>query len=80
MWKKKPVIGGPAKGIMLQIKHGHNGLIAKSAEEAGQYLIHLLENKKEMKRLGLAAHESVKQKFLMSRLILDHLKIYSQVK
>ena len=80
MWKKKPVIGGKAKGIMLQIEHNQNGLLAGSPKEAGQHLIYLLENKEEAQRLGLAAHQSVKDKFLMSRLVLEHLEVYSKFK
>lgn len=76
MWKGKPVIGGKAKGIALQIKHDENGFLVDSAEQAGQWAIRLLKDKNLREEIGQAAHESVKNNFLLSRYILDHLKIY----
>jgi trehalose synthase len=79
MWKGKAVVGGQTKGIALQIEDGKNGFLVSSPEEAAQYLIHLLENQSLRKKLGQAAHQTVKNKFLISRLVLDHLKIYTQL-
>ncbi len=79
MWKGKAVIGGQTKGIALQIKNGQNGFLVNSPEKAAQYLVRLLKDKKMREKIGQAAHQSVKSKFLLSRLVLDHLKIYSQV-
>lgn len=78
MWKKKPVIGGTASGIKLQIKNGQNGFLAASPEEAGKLIVKLLKDKKLRKNVGEKARKTVKEKFLMPRLILDFLKIYSQ--
>lgn len=79
MWKGKPVIGGMAKGIALQIKHGENGLLVSSPEQAAEYIIHLLEDRSLRKELGKAAQKTVKDNFLLSRLVLDHLRVYSQL-
>lgn len=78
MWKSKAVIGGQTKGIALQIKHGQNGFLVSSPGQAAQYLIRLLKNPSLRKKLGQAAHQTVKNKFLLSRFVLDHLKIYSR--
>ncbi len=76
MWKGKAVIGGQTKGIALQIKSGQNGFLVNSPEEAAQYLIRLLKDERLKKKIGQAAHQTAKKKFLLSRFILDHLKIY----
>ncbi len=79
MWKGKPVIGGKTKGIGLQITDGQNGFLVTSIEEAAQKIISLLENNEMRKRIGKMAYQTVKKKFLMSRLILDYLKIYNEL-
>lgn len=79
MWKGKTVVGGQTKGIGLQIEDGKNGFLASTPEEAAEYLVRLLENPSLRKKLGQAAHQTVKKKFLMSRLVLDHLKIYAEL-
>lgn len=79
MWKGKAVVGGQTTGIGLQIEHGKNGYLVSSSEEAAKYLIQLLEDKSLRKRLGQAAKETVRNKFLSSRGVLEHLKIYKDL-
>ncbi len=76
MWKKKPVIGGQTKGISLQIKDNQNGFLVSSPEEAAEKLIQLLKNPNLIKKMGQAAHQSVKNNFLISRFVLDNLEAY----
>ena len=78
MWKKKPVIGGKTKGISLQITHKKNGFLVKDYKEASFWIEKLLKNKSLRKKIGEAAWQTVKSKFLISRLIFDHLKLYSE--
>lgn len=78
MWKKKPVIGGKTKGIELQIKHNENGFLVSSPEETASYLIKLFKDEKLRNKIGENAYQSVKNKFLLSRFVWDHLRIYSE--
>ncbi len=78
MWKKKPVIGGKTKGISLQITHKKNGFLAKDYKEISFWIKELLKNKSLRKKIGEAAHQTVKSKFLISQLIFNHLKLYSE--
>lgn len=80
MWKGKAVIGGKTEGISLQIKNGKNGIIVSSPEETAKAIIRLCKNPGARKRLGTAAKKTVQNKFLLSRLILDHLKMYAKVR
>ncbi|MFH1841501.1 MAG: glycosyltransferase, partial [Candidatus Nealsonbacteria bacterium] len=79
MWKSKPVIGGKRTGIRLQIKNGKNGFLISSAEEISDLIIKLMEDKNLRKKIGASAHKTIKEKFLMPRLILDFLKIYKKI-
>lgn len=76
MWKEKPVIAGKTCGSILQIKNKKNGVLVNSPEETAKFIVYLLRNKKLCEKLGRAARQSVKKKFLFSRSILEHLKVY----
>ena len=75
MWKGKPTIGGDAGGIRVQIENGVNGFLVSSPEECGRRLIELLQDSELRTRMGKAARESVRQRFLLPRLALDYLKV-----
>jgi len=76
MWKRQPVIGGPASGICRQIRDGKNGFITKNSEELAKKIIFLLSHPKNKKKMGESARKTVAEKFLFPRLVLDHLKLY----
>lgn len=75
MWKSKPVIGGDAGGIRVQINDGVSGFLVSSPEECAQRLVELLQDEALSKRIGEAARESVRQMFLLPRLALDYLRV-----
>ena len=74
MWKGKPVIGGDAGGIRVQINNGVSGYLVSSPDECAQRLVELLQDKGLRTRIGEAAKESVRQQFLLPRLALDYLR------
>lgn len=76
MWKGKPVIGGKTAGIGLQIINEENGFLVSGVNEAAEILIRLLKDQKLSKRIGRSAKQSVKRNFLISRLLLEHLRLY----
>lgn len=80
MWKRKPVIGGNVGGIKLQIKNGQNGFLVDSYQQAAEIIIKLIKNPSLTRRIGKKAHQRAKDKFLMPRLLKDHLKILNNIK
>ena len=74
MWKGTPVIGGNVGGIKHQVVHGETGYLVDSAEEAGNYMVELLNNPDLASRMGARARERAQQHFLLPRLLLDYLK------
>lgn len=76
MWKRQPVIGGPASGIQKQIQNGKNGFIIRTPEELAQKIVFLLSRPEKKKLLGESARKTVLEKFLFPRLVFDHLKLY----
>ncbi len=79
MWKGKPVVAGATSGAFVQIKSGKNGIIVSSAEEAAKAIIKLVKDERMRDRLGRAARETVRRRFLMPRFVLDNIKLYRSI-
>jgi trehalose synthase len=75
MWKGAAVIGGDVGGIRHQIKDGWNGFLVKTPDEAAERLVQLLKDPRLREQLGARAKASVRDKFLMSRLLEDWLDL-----
>ena len=75
MWKGTPVIGGKVGGIRHQIEDGVNGFLVETVEEAAGRIVELLKDADLRKRLGDCARESVRSRFLMTRLMEDWLDL-----
>lgn len=71
MWKGAAVIGGNVGGIRRQIKDGENGFLVNSIDEAADRIVRLLRDAGLRKRLGANAKETVRNNFLLSRLLED---------
>jgi len=79
MWKGKTVIGGNVGGIKLQIENGKNGFLVSSPREATKRIVQLIKNPQLAEKLGEAARETVREKFLMPRLLRDYLKLFKEL-
>ena len=75
MWKGKPMIGGDAGGIRIQIEDGVSGYLVSSPKECADRIVSLMTDEDLADHIGAAAHESVMQRFLLPRLALDYLKV-----
>ncbi len=75
MWKGTPVVGSNVGGIPSQIEDGRNGFLLEPADTQGfaDRIVHLLKNPEEGKELGRQARETVREKFLITRLLADYL-------
>ena len=75
MWKGKPMIGGDAGGIRIQIEDGVSGYLVSSPQECADRIVSLMTDDDLADHIGAAAHESVMRRFLLPRLALDYLKV-----
>jgi trehalose synthase len=75
MWKGRPVIGGDAGGIRLQIQDGVNGHLVGSVEQAAERIVRLLGNPEEADQMGHRGREHVRQNFLITRHTRDYLEL-----
>jgi len=76
LWKGTPVVAGRAGGIPLQLQNGTGGILVDSVEECAERTLWLLRHPKESGALGAQGHETVREKFLLTRLIADELRLY----
>ena len=77
MWKGTPVIGGNVGGIRHQIEDGVNGFLVDDVPTAAQRIVQLVQDAALRERLGTAAKETVRARFLMSRLMEEALDLYA---
>ena len=75
MWKGTPIIGGRAGGIKIQIEDGVNGFLVDSVEQAAERIVRLLKDRPLAMRMGRKATETVRNRFLMTRLMEDWLDL-----
>ena len=75
MWKGAPVIGGNVGGIRRQIRDGDNGFLVDSIDQAADRIVQILRDRRLAKRLGERARETVRENFLMTRLLEDWLDL-----
>jgi trehalose synthase len=78
MWKGAAVIGGDVGGIRHQIKDEWNGFLVSTPDQASARMVQLLKNPRLREQVGSRAKESVRQNFLMSRLLEDWLNLLSK--
>jgi trehalose synthase len=77
MWKGKPVIGGSAGGITVQLVYGVTGFTVNSVEGAAFRIHYLLDNPEVMTKIGENGKEYVRQNFLITRHLGDWLALMS---
>jgi trehalose synthase len=77
MWKGAAVVGGNCGGIRHQIEDGRNGFLVSTVEEAAQRIVELVRDASLRRRIGAAGRETVRSRFLMSRLAEQYLDLFA---
>lgn len=77
MWKGAAVVGGNAGGIRHQIEDGVNGFLVSSVEETAQRIVTLVKDEKLRRCMGAKARESVRSRFLLTRLLEQYLDLFA---
>jgi len=81
LWKRTPVVASNVGGLPVQIQDGENGFLLEPDDADGfaERIIHILKNPKEGKKLGDKARETVRRKFLITRLLSDYLDMLNSI-
>ena len=73
MWKHKPVLGGDAGGIRLQVIDHHTGFLVNTPQGLALRLRYLLDNHVKLHDMGEKAHRFVRDNFLLTRQLREYL-------
>jgi trehalose synthase len=79
LWKSKPVVASNVGGIPLQITDKKTGLLCNGIESCSQTILRLLQDKALALRLGKNGHNLVRDRFLITRELSEHLKIFKKI-
>jgi trehalose synthase len=77
LWKGTPVVAGRAGGIPLQMQDGAGGFLVDSVEECAERTLWLLHHRDEARQLGARGKATVRDRFLLTRLLADELRLYA---
>jgi trehalose synthase len=77
MWKGAAVVGGNTGGIRYQITDGINGFLVSSVEETAERIVRLVRDKSLREQLGQKARETVRERFLMTRLLEQYFDLFN---
>lgn len=80
LWKERPVVASNVGGIPLQIKSGENGFLCEpdDVKDFADKTLEILKNPGLAKELGRKGHETVKEKFLITRSLMDYLDLLNE--
>jgi trehalose synthase len=80
LWKGRPVVGGRAGGITLQIREGHDGYLVDSVDACAKRIIDLLADPDGATSMGATGREHVRANFLSTRELEDWLRLFSELR
>jgi len=81
LWKAKPVVASNVGGIPVQIEDGKSGFLLDPHDVKGfaDRIVYLLKHPEEGRAMGANGRETVRQRFLITRLLSDYLDILNEV-
>lgn len=79
LWKGAAVVAGPAGGIPVQLEDGVSGYLAGDTEAFAGRIVDLLRHPEMAKAFGAAGAASVRERFLMPRLLRDTLRLMAEL-
>jgi trehalose synthase len=77
LWKRTPVVAGRAGGIPLQMQDGTGGVLVDSVDGCAEALVALLGDEERRHALGTSGRQLVRDRFLLTRLIADELRLWT---
>ncbi|HZD42693.1 MAG TPA: glycosyltransferase, partial [Methanomicrobiales archaeon] len=81
LWKGRPVVASNVGGIPLQITDGETGFLVDPHDTQGfaDRIITLMQDPRLASEMGKKAKESVREKFLITRMLSDYLEVLSYI-
>jgi len=80
LWKGTAMVAGRVGGIPTQLEDGLSGRLATTVEEFAAAICDLLKDPVHARELGAAGHLRVHDDFLVTRLLLDQLRLLAKTR
>ena len=81
LWKGTPVIASNVGGIPSQVLDGKNGFLLEPYDYQGfaDKIVYLIRNPMEAKKMGQFGKQHVKNNFLITRHLLDYIRLFNSI-
>ena len=79
LWKRTPVVATPGGGIAAQVRDGRDGYLAGDVAQMARRVVELVEDPGLATELGNAGRARVQERFLVTRLLGDELRLVASV-
>jgi trehalose synthase len=79
LWKRTPVVAVAGGGIATQVEHGTSGYLVEDTQQMAERLVELVEDPGLAIELGSAGRAHVQERFLVTRLLEDELRLLASV-
>lgn len=79
LWKAVPVVATNTGGIPLQVLDGKTGFLVENAGLAADRVRVLMTDEALRQRMGVAGREHVQQNFLITRHLMDYLRLFARL-
>lgn len=78
LWKSTPVVCSNVGGLSIQVKDGENGYVLDPRDDGGfvEKIVHILRNPEKQRKMEENAKETVRKKFLVTRLMIDYMNLF----
>ncbi len=78
MWKGRPSVAGAVGGIPLQVEDSESGFLVDGVQACAERTLEILADPALGQAPGQGGKETVRQRFLMPRLLRDWLELFEQ--
>jgi trehalose synthase len=79
LWKATPMVARAVGGIPLQMEGGVGGALVQTVEESAEQIVRLIRDRGAALELGILGRELVRERYLLTRMMADELKLYAAV-
>jgi trehalose synthase len=79
LWRGTPVVGGHDGGTALQVRDGVDGYIIDGADQTAERIVELVRDPGLAIEMGRSGHERVRERFLITRVLEDELRLLNSL-
>ena len=79
LWRGTPVVGNRDGGTPLQVRDGIDGYVVEDAAQTAERIVELVRDPGLAIEMGRAGHERVRERFLITRVLEDELRLLASL-